>query len=110
MQERGVCPFAVWLPTQNFGYPMGRRGQNKPEFFVDHIMAGFKQTMDNPVWLNDSGISSHFAIGFDGSISQYHAAVSLRSQRGVFEDVFLTVGFFITIVHQSDLARGCDHL
>jgi N-acetylmuramoyl-L-alanine amidase len=71
MQERGVCPFAVWLPTQNFGYPMGRRGQNKPEFFVDHIMAGFKQTMDNPVWLNDSGISSHFAIGFDGSISQY---------------------------------------
>ena len=71
MQERGVCPFAQWLPTRNFGYPTGRRDQNKPLFFVDHLMAGFKRTMDNPVWLNDSGISSHFAIGFDGSISQY---------------------------------------
>lgn len=71
MQERGVCPFAQWLPTRNFGYPPGHRGQNKPLFFVDHIMAGFKRTMDNPEWLNNSGISSHFAIGFDGSISQY---------------------------------------
>jgi hypothetical protein len=34
-------------------------------------MAGFKRTMDNLEWLNGSGISSHFAIGFDGSISQY---------------------------------------
>jgi N-acetyl-anhydromuramyl-L-alanine amidase AmpD len=71
MPDAGVCPFARWLPTKNFGYPTGQHGQNKPWFFVDHIMAGFKRTMDNLQWLDGSGISSHFAIGFDGSISQY---------------------------------------
>lgn len=66
---KGICPFAVWRPTTNFGY--GGREENRPLLFVDHIMGGYKSTMDNTAWLNGSGISSHFGIGKDGSISQY---------------------------------------
>ncbi len=65
----GVCPFAVWRPTSNHGY--GGIAENRPLVFVDHIMGGFKSTMDNHAWLEASGISAHFGIGKDGSISQY---------------------------------------
>ncbi|MEX0786890.1 MAG: hypothetical protein WD939_09650 [Dehalococcoidia bacterium] len=64
---RGWCPFAVARPTKNFGYPAGTRGQNKPLFFVDHIMEGWKQTLDRGM----AGVGVTFGIGLDGSISQY---------------------------------------
>jgi hypothetical protein len=67
----GVWSGARWLPAANFGYPRGRHGQNRPLFFVDHIMAGWKRTMDDQAWLDASGISAHFGIGLDGSVSQY---------------------------------------
>ncbi len=66
---RGICPFAVWRPTKNHGY--GGINENVPYVFVDHVMGGYKSTMDNTAWLDASGISSHFGIGVDGSISQY---------------------------------------
>lgn len=67
----GICDFAAWRPVGTFGYPGRTRGQNKPLFFVDHIMAGWKSTMDRPGWQDSAGISAHFGIGKDGSISQY---------------------------------------
>lgn len=79
----GLCPFAVWRPTKNFGYPAGRHGQNRPLFFADHIMGGFKSTMDNRTWLDNSGISSHFGIGKDGSISQYVNILDASYANGV---------------------------
>jgi hypothetical protein len=65
---RGICPFAVWRPTKNHDY--NGPNENHPLVFVDHIMGGWKSTMDGP-WLDASGISSHFGFGRDGSISQY---------------------------------------
>jgi N-acetylmuramoyl-L-alanine amidase/LysM domain len=67
----GICEFATWLPVGTFGYPGRTAGQNQPLFFVDHIMAGWKSTMDRPGWQDSAGISAHFGIGQDGSISQY---------------------------------------
>ena len=67
----GICDFAAWRPVGTFGYPGRTSGQNKPLFFVDHIMAGWKSTMDRPGWQDSAGISAHFGIGKDGSISQY---------------------------------------
>ena len=67
----GICDFATWRPVGTFGYPGRTAGQNKPLFFVDHIMAGWKSTMDRPGWQDSAGISAHFGIGKDGSISQY---------------------------------------
>ncbi len=71
MAAPGVCPLAVWRPTGNYGYPKGERDGNEPWFFVDHVMAGYKRTMDAPGWFASAGNSVHFAIGRDGSISQY---------------------------------------
>lgn len=67
----GICQFAVWRPTANFGYPQGERGLNQPRFFVDHIMAGFKRTLDDAGWREPNGVGVHFGIGKDGSLSQY---------------------------------------
>lgn len=67
----GICPLAVWRPTNNFGYPQGTRGQNLPEVFFDHIMAGWKATLDNAAWREANGVGVHFGIGKDGSASQY---------------------------------------
>jgi hypothetical protein len=67
----GICDFAAWRPVGTFGYPGGTQRQNQPLFFVDHIMAGWKSTMDRPGWQESAGISAHFGIGRDGSISQY---------------------------------------
>lgn len=68
---RGIMPGAVWRPVASFGYPQGRHGQNVPLLFVDHIMSGWKSTMDRPGWQESAGVSAHFGIGDDGSISQY---------------------------------------
>jgi len=67
----GIMDGAVWRPVGSFGYGKGRHGQNVPLLFVDHIMSGFKATMDRPGWQEAAGISAHFGIGKDGSISQY---------------------------------------
>lgn len=68
----GVCPFAVWRPTQHFGYPRGTHGQlSEADCIVDHIMAGWKRTLDNPAWREPNGVGVHFGIGRDGSVSQY---------------------------------------
>jgi hypothetical protein len=58
----------------------GKRDSNEPRFFVDHVIAGFKRTMDPPGWFPSVyGNSVHFAIGRDGSISQY---VRIRTPPG----------------------------
>jgi hypothetical protein len=67
----GICPFAEWRPTGNYGYGQGTHGQNRPLFFVDHIMAGWKRTLDDAGWREPNGVGVHFGIGKDGSISQY---------------------------------------
>lgn len=68
---RGIMPGAVWRPVGSFGYGQGRHDQNVPLLFVDHIMSGWKSTMDRPGWQESAGISAHFGIGDDGAISQY---------------------------------------
>lgn len=67
----GICPFAVWRPVGSFGYPKGIHNQNRPLVFVDHIMGGWKSTMDRPGWQESANISAHFGEGLDGSLSQY---------------------------------------
>lgn len=68
----GICPFAVWRPTANFGYHhKGATGENKPLLFVDHIMGGYKRVLDDPGWREPNGVGVTFGIGRDGSISQY---------------------------------------
>src|SRR5215207_1399839 len=42
----------------------------------------------------------------DGSISQCHTALNLRSQPEIFEEVVSTVELFMTIVHPSDFSRA----
>lgn len=79
----GWCPFAVRRPTANFGYPQGKRGQNRPLFFVDHIMAGWKRTLDDPGWREPAGVGVHFGIGRDGSISQYTSIFDAHWGNGV---------------------------
>ncbi len=68
---RGIMPGAVWRPVQSFGYGKGTHNQNVPLLFVDHIMSGWKSTMDRPGWQEAAGISATFGVGDDGSISQY---------------------------------------
>lgn len=67
---RGWCPFSVRRDTANFGYPQGTHGQNRPLFFVKHIMAGYKSTLDGP-WRESARVGVHFGVGRDGSKSQY---------------------------------------
>lgn len=64
---KGWYDGAKRLPTPNFGYPKGTKNQNRPLFFVDHIMAGYKRTLDAGM----AGVGVTFGIGLDGSISQY---------------------------------------
>lgn len=79
----GWCPFAAALPTANFGYPKGARGQNRPVIFVDHIMAGWKRTLDDPGWREPAGVGVHFGIGRDGSVSQYTSVLDAHWGNGV---------------------------
>lgn len=79
----GWCPFANALPTANFGYPKDARGQNRPVIFVDHIMAGWKRTLDDPGWREPAGVGVHFGIGRDGSISQYTSILDAHWGNGV---------------------------
>src|SRR5687768_7573583 len=44
----------------------------------------------------------------DGSISQRHMSASIRSQRGIFDELLVAVKFFIAIVHQPDLNQAID--
>ena len=68
---KGRCPFAVWRGDDGMGgYPTGTPGQNRPLLFVDHIMAGWKATLDGP-WRKKANVDVTFGIGRDGSLSQY---------------------------------------
>ena len=68
----GWCPFAVRRDDVNtYGYPPGTHGQNRPLVFVDHIIDGWKRTLDRGDWRLNNSVGVHFGIGRDGSISQY---------------------------------------
>ncbi len=79
----GWCPFAVAHPSGPFGYPAGTHGQNRPLFFIDHRMAGFKRTLDDDAWRASNGVGVHFGIGLDGSVSQYASIVDASWGNGV---------------------------
>ena len=79
----GWCSFAARIPTANFGYPKGTRGQNRPVLFVDHIIAGWKRVLDDPGWREPAGVGVHFGIGRDGSISQYTSIFDASWGNGV---------------------------
>lgn len=82
-------PLGLWadveqLPNQHFGYPKGTHGQNKPLFFVDHIMAGPKSVMDSVNYrTSPSGVSAHFGIGKDGRITQYVSILDASYANGI---------------------------
>ena len=62
----GVCPFAEWIPgvtTFNPGH-LDRVG------FCDHAAGGYMSTMRRASFWNGAGVSTHFAVGRDGSIIQ----------------------------------------
>jgi hypothetical protein len=42
----------------------------------------------------------------DGSISQCHTTANIRRQRGVFEEMLVSIEFFIVIVHQQGLKQA----
>lgn len=70
--EDGWFPGAVRRDSvSTYGYPGGTRGQNQPILFIDHIMAGWKSTLDNAAWRQTNGVGVTFGIGRDGSKSQY---------------------------------------
>ncbi len=79
----GWCPFAVAHPSGPFGYPVGTHGQNRPLFFVDHRMAGFKRTLDDDAWRASNGVGVHFGIGLDGAVSQYASIFDASWGNGV---------------------------
>lgn len=60
-----------FVPSPNFGYPTGTKGQNDPIAFVCHVMEGsFLGTRD---WFQNpkSQSSTHFGISREGLIDQY---------------------------------------
>lgn len=62
----GVCPFAEWIPgVQSFTSGNGGRVG-----FCDHTAGGFMSTMRRADFWNSAGVSTHFAIGRDGTIIQ----------------------------------------
>lgn len=75
MTDKGWCPFARQHRTSGgegpFGYPADTRGQNKPMILVDHIMDGYKSTLDSDAWRHQNGVSVHAGVGRDGSLDQY---------------------------------------
>ncbi len=85
----GWCPFAESHPSgpadapSGFGYPAGTRGQNRPLFFVDHRMAGWKRTLDDDGWRAANGVGVHFGIGLDGAVSQYASIFDASWGNGV---------------------------
>jgi N-acetylmuramoyl-L-alanine amidase len=79
----GWCPFAQTHPSGPFGYPAGARGQNRPLFFVDHRMAGWKRTLDDDRWRRANGVGVHFGIGLDGAVSQYASIFDASWGNGV---------------------------
>lgn len=48
-----------------FGYPAGTHGQNTPDCFCDHRMAGHKPTLDNDAWRRENYVGVHFGTGQD---------------------------------------------
>ena len=79
----GWCPFATPHPSGPFGYPAGTRGQNRPLLFVDHRMDGYKRTLDDDAWRAANGVSVHFGIGLDGTVSQYASIFDASWGNGV---------------------------
>lgn len=62
----GECPFA----EQIRGVTSFSSGAIDRVGFCDHTAGGFMQTMRNPGFWNGAGVSTHFAVGRDGSIIQ----------------------------------------
>jgi len=79
----GWCPFATPHPSGPFGYPAGTRGQNRPLFFVDHRMDGYKRTLDDDAWRAANGVGIHFGIGLDGAVSQYASIFDASWANGI---------------------------
>jgi hypothetical protein len=79
----GWCPFATLHPSGPFGYPEGKTGQNRPFFFVDHRMDGYKRTLDDDAWRAANGVSVQFGIGLDGTVSQYASIFDAAWGNGV---------------------------
>lgn len=75
MSDRGWCSFARqhrgFGREGPFGYPAGARNQNRPVLFVDHIMGGYKRTLDSDPWRFANWVGVTFGIGRDGSLDQY---------------------------------------
>lgn len=84
-------PTANWIPSPNFGYPMGTHGQVKPLAKVYHIAAGSLAGMDSWFSNPDSSASAHFGIGVNGEIHQYadtldacwHAGIVLKPDMSI---------------------------
>jgi len=70
--DDGLCPFANWVESPNYGYPRGTHSQlTTPIAVVDHIMAGYflgcRSWFKNP----ESWASSTFGVSKTGIIDQY---------------------------------------
>lgn len=63
----GLCPFA----EQITGVTSFQSGYVDRVGFCDHTAGGFVSTLRNPGFYNGAGVSTHFAIGRDGSILQF---------------------------------------
>ncbi|HEX9562833.1 MAG TPA: hypothetical protein VF981_02635, partial [Gemmatimonadaceae bacterium] len=91
MSDRGWCPFARQHrgPGREgpFGYPAGRRDQNRPVIFIDHRMGGYKRTLDNDLWRHENWVGVTFGIGRDGSLDQYCSIFDAHWGNGIAGDV-----------------------
>ncbi len=76
---RGWYPEADRYRTLNYGDPKGEKNQNRPLFFVDHIMEGYKHVLDAGM----AGVGVTFGIGQDGSVSQYTSILDAHWGNGL---------------------------
>lgn len=86
MADRGWCPFARQHRGRGegpFGYPAGKRDQNRPLMFTDHRMGGSKSTLDNDAWRHENWVGVTFGVGRDGSLDQYTSIFDAHWGNGV---------------------------
>ncbi len=67
----GWMPGVEHLPNPAHGYASLPDGSMRPIAIVNHIMQGFKRTIDREVRAGIAELSEHFSIDRDGNITQY---------------------------------------
>jgi N-acetylmuramoyl-L-alanine amidase len=107
---RGWAPtsIAAHVPTSVFGYADVPAGSMKPIAIVDHVMQGYKRTMDARAKGN-YGLVAQFSVARDGSASQHASIFDPTYHAGRLDSKLPTWPLYRQGVNPNKLTVGIEH-